>query len=184
MAGTAGACSCMHHPGAVQTWRTMKYHHIAMLAAALWFAAAGGASAQSTGDSAVPARGAIYGEIAGFLLLGNVSFNYEYFLGGHFSLRGGIGCGYLIEIADDFHTSVGGLAMVNYFTGGEHKFEFGLGAMYSLPGRDPLNNINPAPAISIGYRYQPASKGNFFRAGITYDSRYGVPFQLSWGRTF
>jgi len=150
-----------------------------VLIAMLWCALGSGALCQSSKDTTARAQQALYVELSSFLFWGNISLNYEYLLSNHFSLRAGLGMGYLL----DEHTrqSGGALTMVNYFTGGEHKFELGLGLSFNTP-RD--NNINPTPAVTIGYRYQPASPGTIFRLGLTYDYRYGGPVQVSWGKTF
>lgn len=111
-------------------------------------------------------------------LLGNgglYSINYDRLLSDNVGIR--LGLMYLSEASFLFVTAKDITVIpvtLNFFTGGEHKLEFGAGvSMVSVSGADFLGleknsgESTAVPTATLGYRYQPADGGFLFRIGFT-----------------
>ena len=126
--------------------------------------------AQNSNEPQLGASNTFYAEWA----IANISANYEHMLIPWLSARTGIGTGV-------WPTTQRLLAMVTYHTPlADQKLEAGLGATLLVSGNSPVWH----PSVTIGYRYQRASGGFFFRAGANWTFWYGYPVQVSAGYTF
>ena len=126
--------------------------------------------------------GIAYLEASSAWFMGTFTLNYEQVFDEQWSVRIGGGGGFAENIANGY----GGLLTINYFNGGDHKFEAGAGISYAglveyqLDGEKSERQWKASPVISGGYRYQPAGGGMFFRAGVSYFS-FGGGAHLSVG---
>ncbi|MCX6153540.1 MAG: hypothetical protein NT007_05220 [Candidatus Kapabacteria bacterium] len=86
----------------------------------------------------------------------------------------------------------GGEILLNYFSSGSNKIEFGLGAGVYIVNPNfgsSTKESGIAPLINTAYRYQPAGSGLFFRTGISSSFFIGntiiIPgISLSFGYAF
>src|SRR5258706_508741 len=129
------------------------------------------------------AKNLIFAEVSFFVIMGNVSVNYERRINDWLSGRVGVGAGY----AAVFFTEIGGAGATGMlvFTSPrtESKFEFGLGVSVVTIGFYD-RNAHAIPAITIGYRHQRQQGGFTFRVGANWTYLYGLPFQVSFGHAF
>ena len=138
--------------------------------------------AQQDTPKSVQAKNIIYAEVAWVIITGAASVNYERILHQHFTVRLGFGAGYMIGgLSGD--AGMGPLAMVNFITRGDHKFEIGAGATWISKDFDD-QEWRFWPAIAVAYRIQPQKSGFFLRAGLTWTYLFGFPIQVSAGFTF
>lgn len=136
----------------------------------------------------------VYVEVATILLVGSGSINYEYLLKNGFSLRAGLGLGYMFNVTHGTtKNAYGPLTMLYYsFPETRSKMEVGLGgSLMNLTDRMSSEvkfldgeGWRLTPSLSIGYRYQPNAENLFFRIGFTYVYLFGGPIQISFGKTF
>jgi hypothetical protein len=94
--------------------------------------------------------------------------NYERMLNNYISFRTGLNIAFDIEGGPSDLTILGIPAGFNFFTGGNNKFELGLGSGVNVwLDRSHFGKFQPCPLLRIGYRYQKKNEeGRFFKAGF------------------
>ena len=124
-------------------------------------------------------RNTIFVEVGGNNLYYSISYDRLFPLGNGHKISAQLGIGLLTE--SHFWLPFG----VNYLYGRFNShLELGLGStIYTIDSESESFEGLLAPGLRIGYRYQKADGGMFFRAGFHSTPR-GVPFYLGVGRVF
>jgi hypothetical protein len=133
-------------------------------------------------SSADTARNTVLLELSTGLVTNSLSLNYEYQFHPNAGLRIGAGAAIQLEGANTAGATIG----MQMYTDGDSRLEGGIGVslLYAQSSAHLPAALEPAPAINIGYRYQPVEGGMMFRVGLSYSYNYGLPFQGSAGYAF
>jgi hypothetical protein len=128
------------------------------------------------------ARNTVFVELSTALLTSSLSLNYEYQFHPNISARLGAGASHQFEGAN----AAGGTVGVQFNTSGEYRLEGGVGLslLESQSSAHLPAEMVFAPALNLGYRYQPTEGGMMFRVGLSYSYNYGFPFEGSAGYSF
>ena len=170
--------------------------------------AAGGAARAEEGappageeaDQAIvepPASNVLHLEFATLGITGALSLNYERVFQEHWTLRVGLGGGYLILPLGILFTAsqgMGAQVMANYlFFDSNHHLELGAGfsvmfvfteGVFALSVPVGGYAVEFFPALSVAYRYQRRDGGFFIRTGIMWSFGFGIPIGGSLGWAF
>lgn len=127
----------------------------------------------------------LYLDLATFLIVGNLSINYELPLQSQWLLRFGIGLGYDSGYYEkESRTTAGLLSMINFITeGSSSHFESGAGISINSINDGEGSQWKIYPAFIIGYRYQAYDGGFIFRTGLGATLAFGYLLYLSFGTT-
>lgn len=111
----------------------------------------------------------VYLELGGNALI--YSINYDRLINDNFGVRGGI-MGFAASSGNAGAFAIAVPVLANYLVGeGNSRLELGFGFMYlsgAVGGGDIIGEVSAiSPTAFIGYRYQPAEGGFFFKIGFS-----------------
>jgi hypothetical protein len=110
----------------------------------------------------------------------NIGFgiNYERVINNHISFRTGLNIAFDIEGGPSYLTILGIPAGFNFFTGGNNRFELGIGSGGNFwLDRSHFGKIQPGLLLRTGYRYQKKNEeGKFFKAGLELPCNHYISF--------
>lgn len=136
-------------------------------------------------------RHAIYVEATSLIVLDSIGVQYEYRPIRGFSLSFGLGLSVAVGIVVNAR-AFGGQMLLHGLVGGDSPSSFEIAAGLSVMTSDATlifsdtvtREVGVAPALFLGYRFQPLDGGALFRVGGAWSYAFGIGLSCSVGVSF